>query len=123
MLDLKNVDIVVGIPLIFCLRAQTHAIEVERSPSLIVPLPVWSHGILICLNGKLDPENIGIAVGISLISCLEVEINAFEFMRPPSWITHFRFGCTVSELVSLECWTPKTWNFVDILSGSGETRN
>ena len=37
-------------------------------------------------NGKLDPENIGIAVEISLISCLEAEINALEVWRPPSWI-------------------------------------
>ena len=41
MLDLKNVGFAVGIPLISCLRAQRHAIEVERSPSWICPLPVW----------------------------------------------------------------------------------
>ena len=73
------------------------------------PLPVWSHSILICPIGKLDPENIGMAVGYSLISCLEAEIHAFEVLRPPSWITHFQFGCKVYELVSLKCWTPKTW--------------
>ena len=37
-------------------------------------------------NGKLDYENIGIAVEISWISCLEAEIHAFEVKRPPSWI-------------------------------------
>ena len=37
-------------------------------------------------NGKVDPENIGSAVGISLISCLGAEIHAFEVQRPPSWI-------------------------------------
>ena len=36
--------------------------------------------------GKLDPENIGIAVVNSLMSCLEAEILAFEVWRPPSWI-------------------------------------
>ena len=36
--------------------------------------------------GKLDPEHIGIAVGISLFSCLGAEIYAFEVKRPPSWI-------------------------------------
>lgn len=50
------------------------------------PLPVRSHSILMSFNGKLDPENIGIAVGISLISCLEAVIHAFEVLRPPSWI-------------------------------------
>ena len=28
----------------------------------------------------------GLAVGFSLISCLEAEIHAFEVWRPPSWI-------------------------------------
>ena len=28
----------------------------------------------------------GLAVGISLISCLETEIHALEVKRPPSWI-------------------------------------
>ena len=45
MLDLKNIDIAVGIPLISCLWAQRHAIEVERSPSWICPLPVRSYSI------------------------------------------------------------------------------
>ena len=78
MLDLKNVGIAVGIPFISCLRAQRHVIKVERSPSWIFPLPVRSHSHVMSPNGKLDPENIGIAVGISLISCLEAKIDAFE---------------------------------------------
>ena len=52
-------------------------LTVWRPPSWIFPFPVWSHSILMSLNGKLDPENIGIAVEISLISCLEAEIHAF----------------------------------------------
>ena len=86
MLDLKNVGMAVGIPLISSLRAQRHAIEVERSPSWIFPLPVWSHSILMSPNGILNPENTGITVEILLISCLEAEIHAFEVCRPPSWI-------------------------------------
>ena len=78
MLDLKNLGIAVGIPLISYLRAQRHAIEVEKSPSSIFPLPVQSHSIFTSPNGMLDPENIGIAVGILLISCLGVETHAFE---------------------------------------------
>ena len=39
--------------------------------------------------GKLDPENIGIAVGISLIYCLEAKIHAFEVWRLSSWISLF----------------------------------
>ena len=50
------------------------------------PPPVQSHSILMRPNGKLDPENIGIAVGISLISRLGAEIHALKVKRPPSWI-------------------------------------
>ena len=75
--------------MIFCLGAETHAFDVLRSPSWIFPLPVWSHSIIMSPNGMLDPENIGtigkldpenkgIAVGISLISCLGAEIHVIE---------------------------------------------
>ena len=82
MLDLKNVGLGVGISVISCrlpcLKAKIHAIEVFRPPSWIFPLPVQSHSLLVSLIGKLDPENIGMAVGISLMSCLGPEIHAFE---------------------------------------------
>ena len=68
------------------LGAEKHAIKVYRPPSWICTLPVWSYSLLLSLNGKLDPENIGMATGISLISCLGAEIHAFEVWRPPSWI-------------------------------------
>ena len=97
MLDPKNMGVAVEISSISCLGAEKYAIKVDRPPTWIFPLPVWSHSLLVSLIGKLDPENIGISVGISLISCPEEEIHAFEVLRPPSWITHFRFGCTVSE--------------------------
>ena len=59
----------------------------------------------------LDLQNMGevaVAVGIPYISCLGAELFALEFFWPPSWITHLRFGWTVSALVPLDCWTPKT---------------
>ena len=40
----------------------------------LVSLSFWSHSIPMSPNGKLDPENIGVAFGISLISCLGAEI-------------------------------------------------
>ena len=70
---------------ISCMGVEKHALKVYRPPSWIVPLPVSSHSFLASLIGKLDPENIGMAAGISLISCLEAEIQAFEVWRPPSW--------------------------------------
>ena len=69
-LDPENIGIALGISLIPCLEAEIHAFEVWRPPSWIFPLPVCSFSIFTSPNGKLDPENIGIAVGISLISCL-----------------------------------------------------
>ena len=102
MLDLKNVGIAVGIPFISCLRAQRHAIEVERSPSWIFPLPVWSHSILMSLNGILDPENIGLAVKILLIICLEAEIHAIKFTGRHLGFFHFRFGRIVFSYVPME---------------------
>ena len=155
--DPENIGIAVEISLISCLGTEIQALEVWRQPFGIFPLPVWSHSISMSPNVKLYPKNIGIAVGISLISCLEAEIQAFEVwrppfwifplpvwslslpigssglldpyytslvavvveisylfslgaellafkvLRPPSWIIHFRFGCTVSALVPLEC--------------------
>ena len=37
-------------------------------------LPVWSHSIETISIGLLDPENMGVAVGISFLSHLEAEI-------------------------------------------------
>ena len=103
-------DVAVGIALISNVQlAQIHAFEIYRPPSWIFPLPVRSHSIFMSPIGKLDPKNIGIAVGNSLISCLEAKIHAFEVLRPPSWIIHFRNGSTVFDLVPLEGWTQKTW--------------
>ena len=78
--------VAVEISSISCLGAEKHAIKVYWPPSWIFPLPVWSHSLLVSLIGKLDPENIGMAVRISLISCLGAEIQAFEVVWPSSWI-------------------------------------
>jgi len=37
-----------------------------------------------------NPKNIGIAVGISLLSCLKADLYVIEVKRPPSWIIYFR---------------------------------
>ena len=90
MLGCENIGVAVGISLISCLGAEIHVFEVWRPPSWIFPLPVRSHSIPISPSGMLDFENVGLAVGISVISCwlpwLEAEIHAIEVLRPPSWI-------------------------------------
>ena len=75
-------------------------------------LPVRSHSLPTSSSGLLESQHlavVAVAVGVPYISSLGAELFAFEVIRPPSWNIHFRFGCTVSELVPLECWTPKTW--------------
>ena len=69
-LDPKTMGVAVGIALISSVQAEIHVFEVDRLPSWIFSLPVWSHCSLVSPIGKLDPENIGIAVEISLISCM-----------------------------------------------------
>ena len=46
-------------------------------------LPVWSHSIQTTSIGLLDPENIGVAVGISFLSLLEAEILGGVVSTPP----------------------------------------
>ena len=60
---------------------------------------VFPASIPMSLNEKLDPENMGVAVGISLISCLGAEIYVFErrymyskFRGRRLGFFHFRFG-------------------------------
>ena len=37
------------------------------------------------------PQNISVAVEISLLSCVHAKLLVFQVYRPPSWIFHFRF--------------------------------
>ena len=84
MLDLEKTGIAVGISLKSCLGAEIHAIKVERPPSWIFPIPVLSHSIRISPSGMLDLKNVGIAVGIPLITCLRAQRHAIEVERSPS---------------------------------------
>ena len=96
-LDPKNIGIAVGISLISCLEAEIHAFEVWRPPSWIFPLPVWLPSSPIGSSGLLDPQYtilVAVAIGISYLSSLGAELLTFKVLRPPSWIIHFRFGCT-----------------------------
>ena len=77
-LDPEIIGVAVGISLISCLGAEIDVFKVLRPPSWTFPLPVWSQSIPMSPNAKVDPENSGVAVGISLVSCLGTEIYAFE---------------------------------------------
>jgi len=71
-------------------------------------LLVTSHSIASSHIGFLDPENIGIAIGILLLSCLQVEKYVFPDWRPPSWIFDFRLRRIVFPIVPLEALSPNT---------------
>ena len=82
-------------------------------------------------NGKLDPEIIGIAVGISVISCLEAKIHALEVKMQPSWIfstfgfvaqyTHKSQWNARPQKRRFRCWN-LGYSLCVALSGSEDTR-
>ena len=66
-----------------------------------------------------DQENMGIAVGILLLSCIIAEIRVTTLFQPPSWISDFRFHLAVLPIAPFKSLTLKTWvrsrrNFVPI---------
>jgi len=90
-------------------------------------LTFLSHIISSSPIGLLDPENIGIAVRIVLLSCLQVEIGLYVFpnWRSPSWISDFRLFRTVFSIVPLDSFRKHgggRWNFVPILSTCWDLR-
>jgi len=70
---------------------------------------------LICTSDSLwgslvvstDLENMGIAVGISLLSCIEIELRLISFLQPPSWISDFRFSSDSVSDDAVEKFTPE----------------
>jgi len=55
-----------------------------------------------------DLENMDIAVGISLLSCIVTELRLIPFFQTPSWISVFRFHPTVFLMVPLKRLPSKT---------------
>lgn len=50
-----------------------------------------------------DPENMGIAIGISLLlPCIEVKMRLITFIQPPSWLSDFWFLMTPLENIPLK---------------------
>ena len=67
-----------------------------------------SDGIPTSLFVLPHPENMGIAVGISLLSCIRTEIRVTTLFQPPSWISGFHFHLAVLLIAPLRSLTPKT---------------
>ena len=70
--------VAVGISYLSSLGAELLAFKSVKAAILAYPLPVWLYSIHTSPIGMLDPKNMGIAVGISLLSCLQAEITIME---------------------------------------------
>jgi hypothetical protein len=57
---------------------------------------------------------VAVASEISCLSILGEELFILGASRSPSLIIFFRFGYTVSVVVLLECWTPKTRVYIAV---------
>jgi len=111
LLDLKNMGVAVGISLLLCIEAEINVI------SYLLPVNDSLFDLSLirtsdCLSGSLvvspDLKNMGIAVGISLLSYIETELRLISFFQPPSQISDFRFHPTVFLMVPLISLPPKT---------------
>ena len=94
LLDPGSMDTADGISLLTCVQAEVNVFSIQMPPTWISHfrfLPVWWYNIATTPIAQLDPENIGTALGIALLSCIQAEIYVFQVYMPPSWISHFRF--------------------------------
>jgi len=91
--DLENMGIAVGISLLSCIEAEiyviSHLLPVNVSDLWFLHFPKWGiiRSSLIVLP---DLENMGIAVGILLLLCIEAKINDISYLLPVIG-SHFLF--------------------------------
>ena len=84
--DPENMGVAFGISFLSHLQAEIWVLPVWMAAMLDMldfRLPVWSHSIQTTSIELLDPENIGVAVGISFLSLLEAEILGEGGIHPP----------------------------------------
>ena len=91
--DPGNMSIAVEISLLTCIRVEIYLFPIYFR--LMAAISDFKHtltsdSIPTCLSVLLDPENMVIAIGISLLSWIQAEKYVFEVYRSPSWIFHFR---------------------------------
>ena len=92
--DPENIDIAAGIALLYSLGAEIYAFQWDRPPSWIFHFRFrtrWLYSVNTCPNGVPDSENIGIAVGIALLSSLAAEIRCGGPLDPPQPFTYVFF--------------------------------
>jgi len=81
-------------------------------------LLIISFNIFICHIGKLEPENIDIAVEIALLSCIEADIWVLRFGSRYIWLPTSGLVIRHYHLSHWIVWPKKhgRWNLVSILS-------
>ena len=85
----------------------------HQAAVLDLRLRVWLHCIHATSTELLDPENIIIKRGCSRWTLVPVSCTSWDIstagLRPPSWISDFRFGRTALRLLWLSCQYPRIW--------------
>ena len=99
-----------------------------RYMAAIFDLPVTPTSEIIYINPSvlLDPENAWVAVGISLLSCAQAELDVYRVYRTPSWIFStpgpsrlvVQHGHYFHWIVGPQKHRYSRWNFVAILRTS-----
>ena len=92
--NLENVSVAFGISLLSYIEAEIYVIsQVHPVMATIFDLPLTStsESVHISSNMLVNLENVVVAFGISLLSCVQAEINVFEVYGSSSWIFHIRF--------------------------------
>jgi len=95
--NLENMGLAVGISLLLCIEAEIHVRDIRyfyfRLMAAIFDFSLirTSDSLRSSLVVSPDLENMSIAVGISLISCIETELRLISFFLLPSWISDFGF--------------------------------
>jgi len=98
------------------LRYQVFYIHFRFMATILLPLPILPQSVWTGPNVKLGPENIDIAVRISLISWIEALISdehaktrAFSIWRQPSWTSKWYRRVCQLEFLQLKTWYMMTF--------------
>ena len=133
--DPENRGTAVGVSFLSCLQAEIYAMSYIYF-RLMAAIFDFQHtqtsdSTLTCLYILPDPENMGISVGISLLSCIEAEmcVMSYIYFWLMAAIFDFKHIQTSDSILTSLCMLPdprkhgySRWNFVAILHRSWNIR-
>ena len=110
--DPENNIFELEISFLSCLQAEISVLPVWVAAILFFGLPVARDTV--CNSTFEEPDKFFMYLGPNFLFLyiLQAKITVFPFcytLGPPSWISDFRFGRGAFIMISLNCWTPKTW--------------